>query len=157
MIILLPALLCIYFAIRMGVNLYGNLRFPCIYLSNHREILTTYHYDSPMEISRSTNYISDYVVYINTSTYFILTIERDHHVSAETLEIFIKDLTKRLCPSLGDRFVICIGKSNKDKITSWKNFVDNVRISREYLSNKLDIQTGFHQENERRVKIHIYG
>ena len=63
MIILLPALLCIYFAIRMGVNLYGNLRFPCIYLSNHREILTTYHYDSPLEISRSTNYISDYIVY----------------------------------------------------------------------------------------------
>ena len=153
MIILLPVLLCIYFAI----NLCRNLRFPYIYLNNHRDVISTYHYGSSSEISKHINYISDYVVYINTSTRFILTIERDHHVSAETLEIFIKDLTKRLCPSLGDRFVICIGKSNKDKITSWKNFVDNVRISREYLSNKLDIQTGFHQENERRVKIHIYG
>jgi len=157
MIILLPVLLCIYFVIRIGVNLYRNHRFPCIYLNNRRDILTTYHYDSPLEISRSTNSISDYIVYINTSTYFILTIERDHHVLAETLEIFIKDLTKRLCPSLGNRFMIYIGKSNKDKITSWKNFVDNVRISREYLRNKLDIQTGFHQEYERRVKIHIYG
>ena len=95
-------------------------------------------------------------VYINTSTRFILTFECDHHVPAETLEIFIKDLTKRLWPSLRSRFMICIGKSNKDKITSWKNLVEIVRISREYLKDKLDIQIGIDQEKERRIIIHIY-
>ena len=157
MIVLLPVLLCIYFVIRIGVNLYRDLRFPCIYLSNHREVLTTSRYNSSWEISRHTNYISDYIVHVNTSTRFILTFERDHHVSAETLEIFIKDLTKRLSPSLISKFMLCIGKSNKDRITSWENFVDNVRISREYLGNKLDIRTGIDQEKERRIIIHIYG
>ena len=156
MIILLPVLLCIYFVIRIGINLYRNLRFPYIYLSNHRDIITTSHYDSSSEISRHINYISDYVVYVNTSTRFILTFEHDHHVPVETLEIFMKDLTKRLCPSLRSRFMIYNGKTNKDKITSWKNFVGNVRISCEYLRSKLDIQIGFDQEKERRVIIHIY-
>jgi len=70
----------------------------------------------------------------------------DHHLSAGILEIIIKDLTKRLCQSLRSRFMICIGKSNKDKITTWKNFVEIVRISREYLRDKLDIQIGIEQE-----------
>ena len=152
MIILLPVLLCIYFVI----NLCRNLRFPYIYLNNHRDVITTYHYGSSSEISKHINYISDYVVYINTSTRFILTFERDHHMPAETLEIFIEDLTKRLYPSLKSRFMIYNGKTNQDKITSWKNFVDNVGLSCEYLRSKLDIQIGFDQEKERRVIIHIY-
>ena len=113
MIILLPVLLCIYFVIRIGVNLYRNLRFPCIYLSNHRDVITTSRYDSSSEISRHTNYISDYVAYVNTSTHFILTFECDHHLSAGILEIIIKDLTKRLCPSLRS---IALRKSN----VKWK-------------------------------------
>jgi len=156
MIVLLPVLLCIYFVIRIGVNLYRNLRFPCIYLSNHRDVITTSHYDSSTEISRHINYISDYIVYVNISTHFILTFECDHHLSAGMLEIIIKDLTKRLCQSLGSRFMICIRKFNKDKITTWKNFVEIVRISREYLRDKLDIQIGIDQEKERRIIIHIY-
>ena len=152
MIILLPVLLCIYFVIRKGINLYRNLRFPYIYLSNHRDIITTSHYDSSSEISRHINY----VVYVNTSTRFILTFEHDHHMPAETLEIFIKDLTKRLYPSLKSRFMIYNGKTNQDKIASWKNFVGNVGLSCEYLRGKLDIQIGFDQEKERRVIFHIY-
>ena len=75
---------------------------------------------------------------------------------AETLEIFIEDLTKRLYPSLKSRFMIYNGKTNQDKIASWKNFVGNVGLSCEYLRGKLDIQIGFDQEKERRVIFHIY-
>ena len=49
------------------------------------------------------------------------------------------------------------GKTNKDKITSWKNFVGNVRLSCEYLRGKLDIRIGLDQEKERKVIIRIYG
>ena len=94
------ACVSIYFVIRIGVNLYRNLRFPYIYLNNHRDVITTSRYDSSSEINRHINYISDYVVYVDTSTRFILTFEYDHYLSSETLEIFIKDLTKRFSPSL---------------------------------------------------------
>ena len=138
------------------VSLYRNLRFPYIYLNNHRAVITTSRYDSSSEISRHINFISDYVVHINTSTRFILTFEYDHYLSSETLEIFIKDLTKRFSPSLRSRFMVCIGKTNKDKITSWKNFVGNVRLSCEYLRGKLDIRIRLDQEKERKVIIRIY-
>ena len=84
MIILLPVLLCIYFVIRIGINLYRNLCFPYIYLNNHRDVITTSRYDSSSEINRHINYISDYVVYV--------TFEYDHYLSSETLEILPKDL-----------------------------------------------------------------